>query len=122
MKLFLDDIRQPQKCVSYMRQSLGDLVSLYQEDWFVVKNFEDFKEAILRHYHEITHISFDHDLADITYNPMNQQEHFEYHETTGYDCAKWMKNFYDVNLIPYPIMFVHTQNPIGAENIIKLFN
>jgi hypothetical protein len=34
---------------------------------------------------------------------------------------KYMKWFYDENRIPYPIMFVHSMNPVGTEKIINLF-
>lgn len=38
---------------------------------------------------------------------------------SGYDCAIWIKDFYKNKALP--IMFVHSQNPIGVENIINLF-
>ena len=40
---------------------------------------------------------------------------------TGYDCAKWMKEFYDANKLEYPVMFVHSQNTAGTDNIIHVF-
>jgi hypothetical protein len=42
-------------------------------------------------------------------------------EQTGYHCAKWMKDFYQENKIELPIIFVHSMNPVGAENIVNLF-
>ena len=60
MKLFLDDSRQPSKCLQYMRNRLGNLVSIYSEDWYVVKNYETFVEVVEKNYKIITHISLDH--------------------------------------------------------------
>jgi len=52
-------------------------------------------------------ISFDHDLGL---------------EKTGYDCAKWLVEFcLDKNLI-LPEFQVHSQNPVGKENIEALLN
>lgn len=51
-------------------------------------------------------ISFDHDLGE---------------GKTGYDCAKFLVEFcmdYDLKL---PEFTVHSQNPVGKENIEKLF-
>jgi len=52
-------------------------------------------------------ISFDHDLGL---------------GKTGYDCAKWLVEFcLDKNLI-LPEFQVHSQNPVGKENIETLLN
>lgn len=55
-------------------------------------------------------ISFDHDLgAD---------------EPTGYDFAKWLvEQDLEHETLPKGFKFdVHSQNPVGAENITKLLN
>lgn len=62
-------------------------------------------------------VCFDHDLADIAYNPMTQRESFAYHETTGYDCAKWLVEYCMDNELPLPEYAVQSANPTGAENI-----
>lgn len=53
--------------------------------------------------------SFDHDLADFN---RNQEE-------TGFSCAVWLINhLIEKNLDPnYLFWYVHSQNPIGKENI-----
>jgi hypothetical protein len=128
MKLFLDDIREPKDCTSYMYRRIGHMNPIYLEDWFVVRNYTEFVDAVSKHINEITHVSFDHDLSDEHYDPTMFEGQDKYNqlydnfvEKTGYDCAKWMKMFYDENNVDYPIMFVHSMNPTGAKNIINVF-
>lgn len=124
MRIFVDDVRNPQDCLGYMHTRIGALNPIYLEEWVIVKNYKQFITAILDCHKseiEITHISFDHDLADVIYNNEKQQEIVVWHEKTGYDCAKFLKEFYEDNNKELPVMFVHSQNPIGTKNIINLF-
>lgn len=128
MKIFLDDVRSPSDCAKYMHARIGSLNPIYLEDWYIVRNFEQFQDVIFRYHKDITHVSFDHDLAEAHYHESMYQGgkvYMKYLETTsektGYDCAKWMKNFYEENSIEFPVMFVHSMNPVGTENIINLF-
>ncbi|MDN3674295.1 hypothetical protein QWY99_14625 [Flavobacterium branchiarum] len=50
-------------------------------------------------------ISFDHDLGL---------------EESGYDCAKWLVNYCLDNNFRLPKFDVHSQNPVGKENILSL--
>lgn len=50
-------------------------------------------------------ISFDHDLGE---------------GKTGYDCAKFLVEFCLDKNLKLPKFFVHSQNPVGKENIEKL--
>lgn len=50
-------------------------------------------------------ISFDHDLG--------LQE-------SGFDCAKWLVNYCLDNGKPTPKFLVHSQNPVGKQNIEAL--
>lgn len=52
-------------------------------------------------------ISFDHDLGL---------------GKTGFDCAKWLVEFCLDNQVLVPGFFVHSQNPVGKENIEGLLN
>jgi hypothetical protein len=63
--LFLDDVRHPYDCISYMKGNEG----IYSKwEWVIVKNYEEFISAITeRGIPEF--ISFDHDLSDIDYYP-----------------------------------------------------
>jgi len=127
MKLFLDDVRDPQHCTGYMKVRIGALISLYKEEWEIVRNYEQFISAINDHARQITHISYDHDLADEHYTGemyVGEQSYYESikgTEKTGLDCAKYMKWFYDENKIAYPVMFVHSMNPVGMQAIINVF-
>lgn len=121
MKIFLDDYRIPLDCVPYMHQRIGKLNPIYLEKWEVVKNYNEFVKLIskaVESENEITHVSFDHDLADEHYAPEDQKH---YKEKTGCDCAKWLKEFYKNKNMPLPIIFVHSMNPVGTENIIQVF-
>jgi len=128
MKIFLDDIRNPQDCVKYMGERIGALTYLYMGNWLVVRNHNQFMDAITIYIDEITHVSFDHDLSDIQYGETSFENgivNISYKEIsaekTGYDCAKWMKEFYRSKDKQLPIMFVHSMNPVGTQNIINLF-
>lgn len=129
MKLFLDDIRDPIQCSTYMHTRIGALNPIYAQEWTIVRNYDQFVKAINDHYNQISHISYDHDLAEAHYHESMYHGNTVYtkyletiSEKTGYDCAKYMKEFYDERQLEYPIMFVHSMNPVGTENIINLFN
>lgn len=128
IKLFLDDVRIPSDCINYMYKRIGSLNPIYLEEWTVVKNYNDFIEIITNNYNDITHISYDHDLADEHYTrdmysgEENYNKHYDsFKERTGLDCAKFVKTFYHNNNLELPIMFVHSMNPVGTQNIINLW-
>jgi len=128
MKLFLDDIRQPKDCIAYMHQRIGALNPIYLQEWMVVRNYEEFVNAVTEHIDIITHISFDHDLSDEHYDPAMYQGETEYNELynqftekTGYECAKWFKQFYREKNKTFPVMFIHSMNPTGTQNSINVF-
>ena len=50
-------------------------------------------------------ISFDHDLGE---------------DLSGYDCAKYLVEYCLVHQLPLPNYQVHSQNPVGKENIERL--
>ena len=120
MKLFLDDIRYPAHCLLYMEKRVPEF-RIYDEKWEIVRNYKDFCKFIEQNYDKITHISYDHDLATTHYDPKTWTEGFRYHEETGEDCAKFMKKFYAERGIPWPIMYVHSMNPIGSKRIQRVF-
>ena len=126
-KLFLDDVRVPEDCLSYMRHRLGSEVEIYSEIWDIVRNYEDFIKYISTEgVPDI--ISFDHDLADEHYSPDMYLSGGEYNklydefkEKTGNDCAKWLCEYCFTNGIPLPEYFIHSMNPVGTNNIINTF-
>lgn len=129
MKIFLDDVRMPSDCAKYMHTRIGKLNPIYLEgEWYIVKNYTQFVQAILKFQIHITHISYDHDLADDHYDVSmyHGADQYAQHlakskEKTGHDCAKFVKEYYTEFNLSLPIMFVHSMNPVGTENIINVF-
>jgi hypothetical protein len=122
--LFLDDIRHPYDCISYM-PSPG-IYSKYK--WETVRNHDEFVAFIMENGLPDL-ISFDHDLADDHYHPdmYNGQEiynkHYaEFKEKTGMDCAKWLVDYCMDNKQELPDYVVHSMNPAGGENIKSLLD
>lgn len=91
-KLFIDDEREP-----------------VNSDWIVVRSFDEAVEAVRINGFPM-YVSFDHDLG----------ENIE----TGYDFAKWLiEQDMDFEWWFHENSFgwnVHSQNPIGKENINSL--
>lgn len=90
-KLFLDDERYP-----------------IDNNWVIARNFDD-AVWYVTNYGLPYFISFDHDLG----SPGNR---------TGMDFAKWFIDYIiDNDLVVEDFdFFVHSQNPVGAENIRSL--
>jgi hypothetical protein len=91
-------------------------------EWTIVRNYKEFTEAIIANFSAGRFpglVSFDHDLADIHYDPSTQSESFEYKEETGLDCARFLVQFCISNELNLPEFYVHSANPIGAENIYQ---
>ena len=129
VKIFLDDYRIPIDCVKYMHHQLGKENFLYLENWFVAKSYPDFVAMVCRFKGQITHVSFDHDLVDGHYHQSLQEGIINYdgdnfkddHNKTGYHAAKYLIELYEFDKIELPKIFIHSMNPLGAENIKKLF-
>lgn len=94
--LYVDDMRTP-----------------IDNRWTIVRSYNEFKYFIETNgNHNIETISFDHDLGDT-----NSE-----HEMTGMDCAKFLINYFMDNNCTIPEMYVHSDNNVGSENIIKYIN
>lgn len=126
--VFVDDIRMPEECTTYMHLRIGKNNPIYLEEWEIARNYKEFVDMIKKHAGNISHISFDHDLADehYSYERGDSLSWEEYHmlqdrEMTGYDCAKWFKEYYEENNLPLCTLYVHSINPVGTQNIINLF-
>jgi len=128
MKIFLDDFRQPTDCITYMSARLNGYSIIYADpEWVIVKNYEQFVQAVKAAGNNLEIVSFDHDLADEHYDPDKygsetfdeMYDSFEF--KTGYDCAKWMIAYYQENGWELPQVLIHSMNPAGVENIKSLF-
>jgi hypothetical protein len=122
--LFLDDYRIPSDVPALAR------FNIVNHDLVIARTALDAQELIAKAARCPDFISFDHDLAfehyGITdnYNPDNITK--ESDVATGYDFAKWLvyKDIADRGkFIPDNFRFyVHSANPVGAENIRKLMS
>jgi hypothetical protein len=117
INLFLDDIRMPEEVGNYF-YPVDDRVLYRKLDWKIVRNYKEFCEFIKQNGIPDL-VSFDHDLADIHYDPSTWTESFKYEEETGLDCAKWLANYCLDKNEHFPEYKVHSMNPIGRENIIS---
>lgn len=120
--LWLDDLRNPFLDIE------GKVPQGYDQIHWVL-NYEQFVQYIEK-FGIPNAISFDHDLADEHYTPAYFWDNYEeskkfqewregeYKEMTGKDCANWLTEYYlDRNLKYLPEIFVHSANPVGADNI-----
>lgn len=124
MNIFLDDIRMPYEVGNYIFP-VALREQYRKEEWMIVRNYEEFCEAIEQCYPHISKISFDHDLATIHYCPSTWTEGFEYEEETGLDCAKFLINYWQNEndaKVAFPLTYIHSMNIVGAENIKNLLN
>lgn len=124
-KLFLDDVRFPKDCVTYMQRELKAKTLMYAEqDWHIVRSFKEFVAYITRNGLP-DFISFDHDLGYLSYIDVDVKNGYttvEGKEFTGYHCAIWLINYcmdYGVKLPDYA---VHSMNTVGKQNIEGLLS
>lgn len=134
MKVFLDDLRNPEDCLQYMFPRIGVEFTIYESDWLVVRDYDSFVDGInslIGDGVEITHVSFDHDIAEEHYVPEEYwgdsdksrayQDSQNYKEKTGEDCAKYLKEVYQREGLSLPTLYCHSMNPIGTQRIINVF-
>ena len=128
MKIYLDDVRTPK-----------------DKDWMVVRNYYEFVNLVQNvGIRNIGTISLDHDLGDSAMNeyhtnvsPNFKLDYNNISEKTGYDAAKFLVDeFYskyperlDMDYfakkdepVMFPIVLVHSANPIGSANIMGYIN
>jgi hypothetical protein len=119
--LFLDDIRDPSVCMHYKTKYMPDNRREYtMSEWIIARSYKEFQETIVSKFSEGMFpglISFDHDLADVHYDPESFSESFQYHEETGADCANFIVKFCLDNELNLPEFYVHSANPLGAQRI-----
>ena len=126
--LFLDDIRNPADVANYIHSSLADLFR--KENWIITRNYNEFCNYIKKNGIP-NYVSFDHDLADehyreSMYDPGGHYSNYyndgTFKEKTGYDCARFLKEWCETNQLPYPeVIICHSMNPVGKKNIYDIF-
>ncbi|MBX0335537.1 hypothetical protein K3G39_20085 [Pontibacter sp. HSC-14F20] len=99
--LFLDDIRTVDMVYSNMAES----------DFFIVRNFEDFK-SVIREKGLPDFISFDNDLG------LDSEGNVA---PDGYAAAKWLVYESGLNLSELKF-YVHSANPVASQQIQGLLN
>lgn len=120
-KLFLDDVRNPVHCISYMRSRFRGYPIYLENEWVIARNYESFKNTI----EEMglpSFVSFDHDLCMEHVNLVVDWDlyySFADREMTGYDCAKWLVNYCLDHKKDIPPFAVHSMNPVGTERIMN---
>ena len=102
MFIFLDDERVPSDVTWTEIPRVNN--------WMIVRSYDAFK-SFIDSIEMITHVSFDHDLADIHYGGDYSDE------KTGFNCAKYLVDWCMDNDRPLPKWTVHSMNPVGAQNI-----
>lgn len=118
MKILLDDIRIPFDVFL----NTVDYDYYKNEDWLVIRTYEDFVTHIMENgVPEM--ISFDHDLTFDHYLSENQKDinYDNMKVKTGYHAAKWLIQYCNLKGIKLPRVKVHSQNPEGKKNIMRLF-
>ncbi len=101
------------------RLFLDDIRNAPNSEWAVVRSFEEFVAYVEKNGVPDV-ISFDHDLAFEHYpfcdpDPEEKINYERFKEKTGLHCAQWLiEAGYGIKL-----WRVHSQNPVGAENIQK---
>lgn len=122
MNIFLDDIRFPNEVAVYTKNSV------YSYNWVIVRNYEQFVKACKDYWQDIQRISFDHDLGEdeakeLVAKGVSKRKARATKKLckSGMDCAKWFIEYIDKKRIQLPNILVHSQNPVGRENILSLF-
>lgn len=113
LRLYLDDVRTPTN-----------------DDWVVVRNYDEFVAQINLHGLEnFELISLDHDLGDTAmieyYTNVKNNYNLDYsniEEKTGMDCCRFLVTESIQRQIPLPLIYVHSANPIGSANMMGYIN
>jgi len=122
--LWLDDYRNP-----FLDNEQKVPPGATSIEWVV--SYDQFTEWITR-FGMPDMISFDHDLADEHYTPQEYWDDYDaskeyqdaqvYTEKTGMQCAKWLVNYCMDSGLGLPKYYVHSANPVGADNIRGLLD
>jgi hypothetical protein len=109
-KIYLDDNRTP-----------------IDDDWIVVRNYDQFVETINEiGLENINLISLDHDLDESAMREWKKNVYHNYFldynnitEKTGYHCAKWLVQQWNEGK-PVVDVMTHSANAIGSATVLEL--
>jgi hypothetical protein len=88
-----------------MKLFIDDVRTPPDSSWTIARTYSRAHKILTSQLSEITHISFDHDLGE---------------EKTGYDLACLVEHIvWERKLESYPIMTVHSANPVGRLRIMS---
>lgn len=109
--LWLDDERDPRsEAWDDVHDKMSTWIDLHcpmkVERVVWVKNFDEFTNWIWHNKFPDV-VCFDHDLGE---------------EKTGYDVAKWLCDYCQMNFKPLPKFACHSMNPVGKQNILTYLN
>jgi hypothetical protein len=115
--LFLDDERKP---------SDVKWVNLPSVPWVIVRDYDEFVKTIDKKGVPLF-VTYDHDLGIRAIREAHEQkfEKFDYDrvkEKTGKHCAMYLVTYCLDRNISHPKYTVHSQNPIGKQNIESFVN
>lgn len=120
--LWLDDIRNP---FLDNEGKVGSIKEIHHAIHWVL-NYDQFVEYINK-FGLPDIISFDHDIGEDQYTPEEYWDDYEkskayqeaqtYQDKTGMDCAKYLVEYCMDNNLELPVFYVHSANPVGADNI-----
>jgi hypothetical protein len=120
--LFLDDIREPNECLTYLHEPRYGT-----RKWVVVRSHAEFVQLVVDKWNDGQFpelVSFDHDLADEHYDPTMYHgvdaynaKSVNFKEETGNETARWFVQFCIDQSIELPECLVHSMNPSGKERI-----
>lgn len=102
MILFLDDERIPTDVT-------WEDNPIYQKGtWEIVRTSNEFKSFVSTNIDDIECISFDHDIQDFSAG----------YEITGYHLIHWLVDYCINHVKKLPIVYAHSKNPVGKNNIL----
>jgi hypothetical protein len=118
------------KIIKRLRLYLDDVRTPVDEDWIVVRNYDEFVVQIKLHgLGTFEVISLDHDLGEGAmieyYTNVKNNYMLDYNninERTGMDCCRYLVSESMNEKIPLPQIYVHSANPIGAANMLGYIN
>ena len=108
---------------------LDDLRTPIDQEWIVVRNYDEFVDAINKiGLENIELISLDHDLGDSAMKEWHTNVYHNYTlnydnitEKTGMDCTKWLVDQW-IEGKPVVTVKVHSANAVGSANMMGYIN